>query len=339
MRITDTPLDWQKLRDQRVLVTGGGGFLAAYLIKAILAVSRKYNLNTHVMCMVRKPESAQARLADYLGASDFSLIVHDVSLPVPADVPAANLIIHAASYASPRFYGTAPVDTILPNTAGTQHLLSYATRCGASKFLFFSTSEVYGQSQHREQPMHETDYGYLDPMQVRSCYAESKRLGETLCVSWSQQYQLHTSVVRPFHTYGPGIALDDGRVFADFVANVVANKDIRLNSDGLAQRAFCYVADATIGFLTVLLEGESMQAYNIANPEAEISIRDLATLIAGLFPERGISVEFAVPVDSNTYLKSPVARANPDIRKVRQLGWQPVTGLETGFSRTIQSFI
>ena len=117
-------------------------------------------------------------------------------------------------------------------------------------------------------------------MNVRSCYAESKRMGEVMCVSWGQQYNIHTVIVRPFHTYGPGISFDDGRVFADFVADAVLGRDIVLRSDGLAQRSFCYISDATIGFLTVLLKGDRGEAYNIGNPEAEMSIRELADTIS-----------------------------------------------------------
>jgi UDP-glucuronate decarboxylase len=145
--------------------------------------------------------------------------------------------------------------------------------------------------------------------------------------------------VRPFHTYGPGMALDDGRVFADFVADVVAKRDIILKSDGLAIRPFCYIADATLGFLTVLLKGGEAQAYNVGNPEAEISIRDLATVVAGLFPKRGIRTQFNMSESSNSYLKSPVSRACPSIEKIKTLGWVPFVSIENGFRRTIQSFL
>lgn len=218
------------------------------------------------------------------------------------------------------------------------YLLEHAVKSQADRFLFFSSGEVYGVPRDPDQLVGELDYGYLDPMNVRSCYAESKRIGETMCAAWAQQHGLHTSVVRPFHTYGPGMALDDGRVFADFVADVVAKRDIVLKSDGLAKRPFCYIADATLGFLTVLLTGGKAAAYNVANPEAEISIRDLATIVAGLFPERGISTRFDVPVSSDAYLKSPISRSCPSIDKIQGLGWFPTIGLHDGFRRTIQAY-
>ena len=135
------------------------------------------------------------------------------------------------------------------------------------------------------------------------------------------------------------MALDDGRVFADFVADCVAQRDIVLKSDGTAMRSFCYIADASIAFLTVLLTGGMAESYNVGNPDEEISIRDLAALVAGLCPERGIGTRFEVPESSDEYLKSPISRSFPSIDKINRLGWFPCTGIEEGFRRTIQSFL
>ena len=337
-RIASVTLPWRGLRDKTVLVTGGSGFLGAYLIKSLLTISRLNKLNIRVICIARNNRSVEVRLSAYLGAPDLSVVQHDISQPIPKDFPRADFIIHSASQASPKYYGIDPVGPLLANSAGTMYLLEHAVKSQADRFLFFSSGEVYGVPRDPDQLVGELDYGYLDPMNVRSCYGESKRIAETMCVAWAHQHGLHTSVVRPFHTYGPGMALDDGRVFADFVADVVAKRNIILKSDGLAKRPFCYIADATVGFLTVLLTGGKAEAYNVANPEAEISIRDLATLVAGLFPERGISTQFEVQVSSDSYLKSPISRSCPSICKMQELGWTPNIGLHEGFRRTIQSF-
>jgi len=337
-RIASVNLPWEALRGKTVLVTGGGGFLAAYLIKSLLTVSRLYKLSIQIICVARNTRSVEARLSAYAGTSDFLVVQHDISQRLPSDFPRANIIIHSASQASPKYYGVDPVGTLLANSTGTMYLLEHAIKSQAERFLFFSSGEVYGVPVDAERQLRERDYGYLDPMNVRSCYAESKRIGETMCASWAQQHGLYANVVRPFHTYGPGMALDDGRVFADFVADVLAQRNIVLKSDGLAKRPFCYIADATIGFLTVLLTGGKAEAYNVGNPMAEISIRDLATVIAGLFPERGIGTRFEVAESSHAYLKSPIARSCPSIEKINALGWSPTVGIEDGFRRTIQSF-
>jgi len=338
-RIVAADLPWEQLRKRTVLVSGGAGFLGAYLVQALLCADSAHNLNMHVVCVTRSTPGVHMRLGHLLSHPRLSRVLHDVAMPTPISFPQADFIVHAASQASPKYFGVDPVGTLLPNTAGTQHLLEHAVRCKAQRFLFFSTGEVYGAAKVDEVRFTELDYGYLDPMQVRSCYAESKRMGETMCCAWAQQFGLHVNVVRPFHTYGPGMALDDGRVFADFVADVVAGRDIVLKSDGLARRPFCYIADATLGFLTVLLRGEAANAYNIANPFAEVSIRALANTLAGLFPERGVAVRFDIPPTSNAYLKSPITRSCPSIAKALALGWSPETDIATGFQRTILSYI
>lgn len=338
LRIASTSLPWHELRDKIILVTGGGGFLAAYLIKSILAANLLYDLNCRVVCVVRRKASVDKRLASCINLPEFSIIEHDISLPLPANLPRVDIIIHAASQASPKYYGTDPVGTLSANTMGTLYLLQHAVTSKAQRFLFFSSGEVYGIPLNSDQLVSESDYGSLDPMNVRSCYAESKRMGETMCVSWAHQYGLHTSVVRPFHTYGPGMALDDGRVFADFVSNVVALKNIFVKSDGMAKRPFCYIADAIIAFLTVLFRGGKAEAYNVGNPKAETTIRDLATTLTSLFPERHLKTQFEVPIASSSYLKSPIMRSCPSINKINGLSWQPTTSIEDGFRRTILSF-
>ena len=139
---------------------------------------------------------------------------------------------------------------------------------------------------------------------------------ETMCTSWSHQYGIHTSIIRPFHTYGPGIDLDDGRVFADFVRDVISGSDIILKSDGSAKRAFCYISDATIGFLTVMFKGECRQAYNVANPSTEISMLELATKLADLYPDKGIRIKI-LQQDKDLGAKNAIKQAKPCITKIK----------------------
>jgi UDP-glucuronate decarboxylase len=157
-----------------------------------------------------------------------------------------------------------------------------------------------------------------------------------LCIGYGGQYGIDCVIARPFHTYGPGMRLDDGRVFADFVRDIVEGRDIALNSDGSAERAFCYLADATQAFFTLLLKGERSCAYNVGNSRAVLSIRDLATMLAGFYPERGLSARFAPP--RMGYIASSVARSAPDTARLEKLGWRPQTGVEEGFRRTIDIY-
>lgn len=335
--ITRAALPWDDLAGRTVLVTGAAGFLPAYMVETLLFLNEKRpDQKTRVLGLVRHEGRARARFAAYEGRPDLKLIVGDVSGPVDFGEP-VHYIIHAASQASPKYYKSDPVGTLSANIAGTQRLLEMAREQGTKSFLFFSSGEVYGRISDAQVPTREDDYGPVDPMDVRSCYGESKRMGETMCVAWHAQYGVPARVARPFHTYGPGMSLDDGRVFADFVADIIAGRDIVMKSDGRATRAFCYLADAAAGFFTVLLKGTSGEAYNVGNDKAESSILDLALRLVALFPEKDLRV-VQQPVPTDGYLQSKISRGCPEISRARALGWEPTTTIEDGFKRTVLSF-
>jgi nucleoside-diphosphate-sugar epimerase len=334
VEVANSQLDWSALESASVLVTGAGGFLGSALVEALLARNdiTKRTQPHSVIALVRDVKRAKARFSPH---PSLQFVEQDLSHPL-GELPPFDYVVHAASQASPKFYGSDPIGTMLPNIAGTHQLLEKAVVVKAKGFLFVSSGEVYGEVSPTQVPTREHEYGYLDPTNVRSCYGESKRCGETLCVSYWKQKGLRTVIARPFHTYGPGISLDDGRVFADFVRDVVERKNIVLKSDGLAQRAFCYVSDAITGILSVLLSGQAGEAYNVGNPAGEISVRDLAELLIGLFPDRGLRVEFAERADG-PYLASPLTRNSPNIEKLQALGWSPNVDLREGFTRTIDA--
>lgn len=334
-RIIASELEWDIFRSSSVLITGANGFLPTYLVFTLLKLNDLFNLEIKIKALVRNKEHAEKKFGSLLNRGDLQILVQDVTEPVKVD-DRFNFIIHAASQASPKYYSTDPVGTLNANTSGTSELLKVAAKDKA-RFLFFSSSEVYGSMSPEFIPTKETDFGYLNPALVRSCYAESKRMGETLCVSYHHQYNVPVYIVRPFHTYGPGMQLDDGRVYADFVADILASRNIEMKSAGTAMRAFCYITDATEGFFRVLLNGQPSEAYNIGNPSEEISIVDLAEKLTSLYPDKGLKV-IRAQSDSN-YLKSTVNRNCPDITKMNQLGWNPSITISKGFKRTIESYL
>ena len=335
VRILDADLPWGDLDGKVILISGANGFLATYLIEAMLGMRAALGVGpARMIGIVRTRANAEARFAHHAGRDDLLFIEASVEDNFAVDGP-VDFIVHAASPASSRFYLTDPVGVMKANLDGTRNLLDLA-RCKNSRFLFVSSGEVYGQTER--VPTGEADYGFLEPATVRSCYGESKRAGETMCVCWGHQYGLQVSIVRPFHTYGPGLALDDGRVFADFVADIVAGRDIVVRGDGLATRAFCYVTDAIAGFLTILLKGETATPYNIGNQDAEISMKDLAETLVGLFPAKGLKVAFDTSERTSAYAVSPIARNAPDITRARKLGWSPTTTIPEGFARMVKSY-
>lgn len=339
--IAEYDLPWHRLSGRRMLITGASGLLGGYLTRCLLSLHRlgKVNKPVQVVAMVRDALRARERLADIVDDPQLELLEWDLNRISVPEIGPCDYVIHAASQASPRFYGKDPVGTLLPNTLGTAVLLAALQQQSPDPqgFLFISSSEVYG-STPEESTLSEKDYGTLDPTTVRACYAESKRLGETLCVAWTQQYKTPTFIVRPFHTYGPGLQADDGRVFADFVFNVLRNENIVMMSDGAARRAFCYASDAVTGFFTVLLEGEAATPYNVANPAGELSVIELAELLVGLCPEKGLQVERRAPIEGNAYLPSTFSRLVPDVSKLAALGWAPQVTPEQGFRRMIKAY-
>lgn len=335
-RITSAALDWGRLFGKAVLISGANGFLPAYMLETLLYLNDTQNARIRVTGMVRNRERAMRRLGHLTRHPDLTLLVQDVRDPSIRSEH-SEFVIHAASQASPKYYATDPVGTFESNVLGTQRMLQHANHSRCEGFLFFSSGEVYGRPMDPSVPVTETSYGPLDPLDIRSCYAEGKRAGETLCVCWHAQFGIPAKIVRISHTYGPGMALDDGRVFADFVADIVSRRNVVLKSDGSARRAFCYLADATIAYFTVLLNGKSGDAYNVGS-DAETSILELAEMLCKIFPERNCRVIRKERTADDPYLPSPVTGGHFDISKIRALGWEPTTSVQDGFRRTVLSY-
>jgi UDP-glucuronate decarboxylase len=335
--IVNASLPWEDLSGATILVTGAAGFLPAYMVKTLLFLNRSVLAKpARIIALVRNADRAQERFASYLDNGNLDIVVQNVSDPLTFH-DSFDYVIHAASQASPVYYRTDPVGTLSANVLGTYHLLTAAQKYATRGFLFFSSGEVYGIVKNGTVPVAEHDGGFLDPTDVRSCYGESKRMGETMCVAWAQQFGVPTRIVRPFHTYGPGMRLDDGRVFADFVRDILKGGPIVLQSDGSARRSFCYLADATLGFFTALLKGQTGEAYNVANPDGECSIAELADRLAMVYRGEGVTVERHVRSDS-TYIPSPIVSTVPNVDKLKALDWRISWTIEEGFRRTVDSY-
>lgn len=334
--IIKSDIKWEQFADKKILITGANGFLPAYMVDMLMQLNLELDLNVKVVCLVRNLERAKKRFAGYLNEKNISFIHQDICKSIE-DITGLNYIVHAASQASPKYYGTDPVGTLKANTIGTYNALELARENPIDSFLYFSSSEIYGYIN--KENITEEDCGYLDCNTVRACYGESKRMGETMCRSWLHQYGVKAKIVRPFHTYGPGMDLNDGRVFADFVKNIVYANDIILNSDGLAKRTFCYLQDATMAFFKILLDGKNGEAYNMGNPNAEISIWELANLLVKMFPEKNIKAIKRINSVEQGYIKSIIPKNKPDITKLKQLGWEPKISIEEGFRRTVNYYV
>lgn len=329
--ILDRDLPWDELSGSTVLVTGASGMLPSYVVHTLLALNDRHGAGITVHGLVRNGEKAKLLLADVLGRPDFHLVVQDVAAPVDLPGP-VDYVIHGASAARPALHGSQPVLTIKANLLGTFNLLDLCVEKAARGFVLMSSAEVYGAQPAETELIDEQSYGGFDFLNPRACYAEGKRAAETICTTYQAQYGITSRVVRFGHVYGPGMALDDGRVQADFAANVVFGKDIVLNSDGSGVRTYTYVADAVAGLFYALLRGEET-AYNVADPSGLVSIRRLAELFTEVRPERGLRLRFTNESDARSY--SLTKKQGLDSARLTALGWSPVVGLPAGLNRMV----
>jgi nucleoside-diphosphate-sugar epimerase len=277
------------------------------------------------------------------GRQDLTLVRHDITQPLPQNIDDYHYIIHAASIASPIYYRLHPIETMDANVNGLRFLLEYCReQKGGGKpvkgFLFFSTSEIYGDPVPESIPTPESYRGNVSSTGPRACYDESKRYGETLCVNFAREYDLPIKVARPFNNYGPGLKITDRRVLSDFARDALAGKDIIMLSDGSPTRTFCYVADAIVGYYKILVKGQSGQAYNIGVDKPEISIAVLAervvALARDLWDYKGKVIRHTSP--DQDYLTDNPNRRCPVIDKARNdLGYTPGISLDEGLRRSL----
>jgi nucleoside-diphosphate-sugar epimerase len=231
-------------------------------------------------------------------------------------------------------YAKDPVGTMKTNFIGTSNLLDYAKECGAQKFLYVSTIEVYGKTNNIES-IGEEDFGFISSSNVRSCYPESKKCSENLVVCYAKQYGIDVSIARLSYIYGAGMSKTDSKVCAFFARKVASGEDIVLKSTGEQLRSYTYVSDAITALLTVLIDGENGQAYNVADSSSKITIVDMAKKYCSLFPEKNSSVKFDLPNDYEKGAFSFIANAVLDSTKLESLGWKAEVSLSDGLKYAV----
>ncbi len=302
----------------RVLVTGGAGFLGSHLIDRLMKQGHD------VICLDNFFTGHKRNIRHWLDNPYFELIRHDITEPICLEV---DQIYHLACPASPVHYQYNPVKTIKTNVLGTLNMLGLAKRINA-RFLLASTSEVYGDPDVHPQP--EEYRGNVNPIGIRSCYDEGKRVAETLAFDYHRQNKVDIRVMRIFNTYGPRMFENDGRVVSNFIVQALKGIPLTVYGDGSQTRSFCYVADLIEGMMR-LMNGEHIGPINIGNP-GEYTILQLAETIQKMVnPDAELTFE-PLPQDD------PLQR-QPDITKAKNLlGWQPTIDLEKGLKMTIEDF-
>ena len=304
----------------RILVTGGAGFVGSHL-------SRRLLLEGHeVLAVDNFYTGSRANVSDLLSNPSFELVRHDITQPYYAEVDA---IMNLACPASPVHYQKHPVQTTKTSVIGATNMLGLAKRLNIP-MLQASTSEVYGDPT--VTPQIEEYWGHVNPIGVRACYDEGKRVAETLCFDYNRQYGVKTKVVRIFNTYGPSMQFDDGRVVSNFILQALTNSEITIYGDGLQTRSFCYVSDLVDGLIKMINSDSSITGpINLGNP-TEMSILDLATRIIKETNSKSVIKREPLPSDDPKQRKPDIDRAK------KLLDWAPTVDLHVGLKKTIEDF-
>jgi UDP-glucuronate decarboxylase len=310
---------------EKVLVAGGAGFIGSNLCKSLLK-------NHSVVCMDDFSSGRKTNVQELLSQENFSLIEHNVIDPLDSlegKLDAIDYVFHLASRASPEDYQSKPMHTLLSNSQGTMNLLDYCKKNG-SKFLFASTSEVYGDPL--EHPQKETYRGNVNTTGIRACYDESKRIGETITSIYLRECNVDARIIRIFNTYGPAMKSNDGRVVSNFITQALQGQDITIYGDGSQTRSFCYVSDMVKGIKEAMFRpGTKGEIINLGNP-VEFTIKELADIVKEMTDSDSMIVYKKLPEDD------PCKRKPDIIKALRLLEWTPMVKLREGITETIEYF-
>lgn len=325
-------INWELLRGKTVFITGGTGLIGSTVVHGLLHANNKYGLKMQIIALVRNMEKAK-RL--FLNDADTSLKFIAGSVEELPDIQEkVDYIVHGASPTASLYFIQHPVETIQTAVEGTKKILELAKKNRVEGILYLSSMEVYG-APLTDEFIPETQGCTLDSMTVRSCYPIAKRLCENLCAGYTSEYGVPGKVIRLAQTFGPGVSMNDGRVFAEFARDAMHKSDIELQTAGTSKRMYLYTADAVTAILTVLLSGKPGEAYNAANPETYCSIVEMAQLVAHEIAHDSISVRIpTIKLDTDSKFPPP-HHLNLDTSKIYKLGWRPSVDLREMYLRMI----
>lgn len=327
--ILSSNINFKKLENSTVLITGAAGMIGSYLMYTLTALNDLKSYNIKIVALIRDKNKLHKYFKSRM---DIVVLEQDVCDRIEFKEK-IDYIIHAASPASPIIMKEKPVDTIMANTIGTLNTLKLANKNKVKSYMFISSREIYGEPYDWQENFTEEKYGFVDPILPRSCYSEGKKAAETMCICFKEQYGLNVKIARPAHTYGPGMSIHDGRVQADFLKNIVNNENIVMKSRGELLRTYTYIRDVISALFLVLLDSDDV-VYNMADEDSKVTIKELAELLAGLYPERNLKVEMKIDEKSNWGAPFKLGIINSD--KIKKLGWRPTISLEDGFRRTVE---
>ena len=332
--ISDAAIDFERLRNRTVLVTGATGLIGFWCVSALLYADKRFGLGLRVIANARNPEKAQKMYAGLIEDTGLPVFVYGDVAHFTVDEKVDH-IIHAAAQTNSRAMVEQPVETLLTAINGTLNILRLADQKHSESVVYLSSMEVYG-THDSDDKMAEDCFGRIDPLQIRSSYPEGKRACENLVAGFASEYGVNGKVIRLAQTFGPGLDKNDRRIFAQFARNAIDKEDIVIHTSGQSKRVYLYTADAVRGILLILFNGEAGQAYNLANESTYSSILEVAHLIA----DECAQGEIKVIVENRSSAEfgfAPISRTNLDVSKASGLGFEARYDLLEMLKRTIES--
>lgn len=324
--------DWlNRFKGKALLVTGASGLICSSLVDLLLFYNDITGSDITIYAAGRDQEKIKKRFSKFFSSPYLKYVAYNASTANLFDFD-VDYIIHGASNAFPSLIQAHPVETMKDNFCGMLELLEYAEHHQVSNTVFISSSEIYGCKSAME-PFEEEEYGYIDILNPRSAYPIGKRAAETLCASYAFEKKIPISIVRPGHIYGPTASRSDNRVSSVFAYDAATGKDLVLKSDGSQIRSYCYMLDCATAILKVALEGKTVTAYNISNPQSIISIREMASMFAK-YGE--VSLRFEWPSRSESAAFNPMSNSSLNSDRLQALGWKGVFDAPRGIEHTIR---
>lgn len=323
-----------RLYGKSILITGATGMICSAVVEILFYLNKENKANIHIILAGRNKERLKKRFYCFEEGKDYTFVPFDATSLAPINIK-ADFIIHGASNADPGKFSKEPVETMLANIVGLHTLLKSAAENQTKRLLYISSSEVYGKKEEK-RPYKEDDYGFVDILNPRASYPSSKRAAETLCASYSAEYGLDTVIVRPGHIYGPTITSSDSRASAQFTRQAKAGEDIVMKSTGSQLRSYCYTMDCASAILTVLINGQCGEAYNISNPLSVVTIREMAE---ALTKAGNVNILFENPSDIEQKSYNLMDNSSLDSIKLVNLGWNALYPMNIGAIKTLYFYL